>query len=246
MFKKGDFTFILGPCLVEDHAHAVRHATHLRKLSDELHVPVVYKSSFIKDNRTSKDSPRGLIDNLKILRDLRDILPVITDVHSPADPPYIKQGKFVDALQIPAMLSRQTSLLEAAGHSGLPVLIKKGQAMTWDQAYKAADKIGHNDVALCERGTAFGYNRLVVDFEELGYAVDESPHPIIFDATHSTSIGATGAYHLARAACANKVDGIFAEVHEYPSRAPSDGSKMLGLGVVEGFMEMCLRYRNVS
>ena len=241
MFKKGNFTFILGPCLVEDHAHAVRHATYLRKLSDELHVPVVYKSSWLKDNRTSKDSPRGHIDNLAILKDLRGILPVITDIHEPAHAEFVSEC--VDAIQIPAMLSRQTNLLEAAGEVGLPVLIKKGQGMDWSQAYDAAEKVGIDNVALCERGTFFGYGKLVVDFEQLADVVGDWVFPIYFDATHSANDGPRGAHYLARAAAALKVDGIFAEVHSDPKRAPSDGARMIQLDDIERFMEMCLRLR---
>lgn len=245
VITKGGFCFIMGPCMIEDLGHAVRHATFLRKVSEEMHVPIIYKSSYLKDNRTSGASPRGLGLNgttLELFDEINEILPVITDVHSVEDVKVFRDCPVVSMLQIPAMLSRQTSLLEAAGATKIPVMIKKGQWMDAKEAQHAADKVGRgNSTVICERGTFFSYGRTVVDFEQLADLVG-GLRPVVLDATHSVS-APKFAFHLAKAACAMKVDGIFAECHENPANAPSDGARMLHLAQVERFVETCMKVR---
>jgi len=243
MIKKSSFTFIMGPCVIEDLGHAVRHATFLRKVSDEFHVPIIYKSSYTKDNRTSKDSPRGpgVVHGMDILRQLHDILPVCTDVHSVDELDIILNNGGVTLLQIPAMLSRQTSLLEEAGTVGSQVMIKKMTTMVIDEIYHAAEKVGRSDTVLCERGTFHGYGKNVIDFQNVINMV-ASPYSVVVDVTHP-ALYPSYALPLAKAACALKVDGIFCEVHENPSTAPSDGARMLRLDQVEHFVEQCLKVR---
>lgn len=255
MIKKGSFTFIMGPCLIEDMGHALRHATCLRKISDELHVPIIYKTSYLKDNRTVGKSPRGpgIEEAYAILTELRGILPVITDVHSVDDVDWWFDEESetnvlpTEMIQIPAMLSRQTSLLEAAGKSSAKqVMIKKMTTMSPASAMEAYAKVGRPDTVICERGTYFGGGREVIDFEGVAWLLRQSTEkrqvPVIVDVTHPAS-STDMALPLAKAACALGVDGIFAECHESPGLAPSDGHRMLRLDAVEHFIETTLRVR---
>lgn len=234
---------IAGPCVIESEASALRHAKHLKKLADRLGIQLVFKSSYDKANRTSRDAFRGsgMRAGLEILaRIKREVgVPVTSDVHSPQEAE--AAAGVVDILQIPAFLCRQTDLLIEAGRTGNLVNIKKGQFMAPEDMRYAVDKVrstGNNRIVLTERGTSFGYRTLVNDFRAIpimrGLGV-----PVIFDATHSVQrpggLGhATGgdrhfAPMLACAATVAGADGIFMEVHENPEKALSDGPNSLPL-----------------
>ncbi len=249
--------FIAGPCVLESEALAVTVAEFLADLGARLPAAVVFKGSFDKANRSARDSYRGpgLEEGLRILREVkrRFGLPVTTDVHDPAQARAAAEA--VDLLQIPAFLCRQTDLLVAAGETGLPVNIKKGQFMApWDMA-NAVEKVaatGNRNVLVTERGTTFGYNNLVVDFRGLP-AIREAICPVVFDATHSVQrpagAGASSSGDrqfvapLARAAVAAGVDGVFLEVHPEPDRALSDGPNSLRLTDVEPLWRELLAIR---
>jgi 2-dehydro-3-deoxyphosphooctonate aldolase (KDO 8-P synthase) len=237
------FTLIAGPCQIESRAHALEVAAALRELSDVAGVPVIYKSSFDKANRTSVATRRGigLGDGLAILADVREVtgLPVLTDVHAPEQCAIAAQA--VDVLQIPAFLCRQTDLLLAAGQTGRPINVKKGQFLApWDMANVAAKiaSTGNENILLCERGASFGYNTLVTDFRSLPIMA-RTGYPVVFDATHSvqqpggqgTTSGGQREFApvLARAAVAVGVAAVFIETHPDPDRAPSDGPNMIAL-----------------
>ncbi|MFG1480061.1 3-deoxy-8-phosphooctulonate synthase [Xanthobacter sp. V4C-4] len=237
------FAFISGPCQIESREHAFRIAQVLKDETDKAGVPFIFKASYDKANRTSLKGHRGIgIDEgLKILAEVRAEFgcPVLTDIHD------IEQariaGKVVDIIQIPAFLCRQTDLLLAAGETGAVVNVKKGQFLApWDMA-NVADKIastGNERILLCDRGTSFGYNTLVSDFRGLPIMA-QTGYPIVFDATHSVQEpggrgGSSGgkrdfAPALARAAVAVGVAAVFAEAHNDPDHAPSDGPNMLPL-----------------
>jgi 2-dehydro-3-deoxyphosphooctonate aldolase (KDO 8-P synthase) len=237
------FALIAGPCQIESRAHALEVASALREMSVATGVPLIYKSSFDKANRTSVSAARGagIGDGLAILADVREAtgLPVLTDVHAPEQCAIAAQA--VDVLQIPAFLCRQTDLLLAAGKTGKPINVKKGQFLApWDMAHVAAKiaSTGNQNILLCERGASFGYNTLVTDFRALPIMA-RSGYPIVFDATHSvqqpggqgTSSGGQREFApvLARAALAVGVAAVFIETHPDPDRAPSDGPNMIAL-----------------
>jgi 2-dehydro-3-deoxyphosphooctonate aldolase (KDO 8-P synthase) len=237
------FTLIAGPCQIESRAHALEVAAALRELSGTAGVPVIYKSSFDKANRTSVATQRGigLGDGLAILADVREAtgLSVLTDVHAPEQCAIAAQA--VDVLQIPAFLCRQTDLLLAAGETGKPINVKKGQFLApWDMANVAAKiaSTGNENILLCERGASFGYNTLVTDFRSLPIMA-RTGYPVVFDATHSvqqpggqgTTSGGQREFApvLARAAVAVGVAAVFIETHPDPDRAPSDGPNMIAL-----------------
>ncbi|HEU4949838.1 MAG TPA: 3-deoxy-8-phosphooctulonate synthase, partial [Candidatus Deferrimicrobiaceae bacterium] len=248
---------IAGPCVLESEELALSVASFLADLAARLHVNVVFKGSFDKANRSSRASYRGpgQAEGLRILAEVRRRhgLPVTTDVHDPRQAREV--GPRVDLLQIPAFLCRQTDLLVAAGETGVPVNIKKGQFMApWDMR-NAVEKVfstGNGNVLVTERGTTFGYNNLVVDFRGLP-AIRESICPVIFDATHSVQLpgGAGNASSgerkyiapLARAAVAAGVDGVFLEIHPDPDRALSDGPNSLPLADVERLLRTLLAIR---
>src|ERR1700761_2648968 len=235
------FTLIAGPCQIESRAHALDIAHALKGISERTGVPVIYKSSYDKANRTSASAARGIgmEAGLAILSDVREAsgLPVLTDVHA-ADQCAIA-AQAVDVLQIPAFLCRQTDLLLAAGETGRTINVKKGQFLApWDMVNVAA-KIagtGNHNILLCERGASFGYNTLVSDMRSLPIMA-RTGYPVVFDATHSvqqpggqgTSSGGQRAFApvLARAALAVGVAAVFIETHEDPDRAPSDGPNMI-------------------
>jgi len=238
---------IAGTCVIEDRDSALRHAEALAALGSRLGMPVVYKSSFDKANRSSKASFRGpgLERGLEILGEVRERfgLPVLTDVHEPAQAK--KVAAVVDIVQVPALLCRQTDLLEAAGSCGKPVNIKKGQFLSPWEMRNVVGKVvaaGASAVLLTERGTCFGYNNLVADMRSLAI-MRELGWPVVFDATHSVQLpGALGessggerqfAPVLARAAVAVGVAAVFFEVHEAPERAMSDAATSLPLGWLE-------------
>jgi 2-dehydro-3-deoxyphosphooctonate aldolase (KDO 8-P synthase) len=232
---------LAGPCVVEERSFMVRMAQTLKDIADRHGVNLVFKSSFDKANRSSGTTPRGpgLDDGLAILAAVKNEvgLPVVTDIHESwqAQP----TAAVADVLQIPAFLSRQTDLLNAAGATGLPVNVKKGQFLSPREMANAVKKLeagGSERILLTERGTTFGYNDLVVDFRGLPQ-LRALGYPVVFDATHSvqqpgglgSASGGQREYvpYLARAAAAVGMDGLFVEVHEDPDSAPSDGPNMV-------------------
>jgi 2-dehydro-3-deoxyphosphooctonate aldolase (KDO 8-P synthase) len=237
------FVLIAGPCQIESRAHALEVAHALREIGAATGVGVIYKSSFDKANRTSAGAARGIgmAEGLAILAEIRAAtgLPVLTDVHT--EQQCTPAAEAVDVLQIPAFLCRQTDLLLAAGRTGRPVNVKKGQFLApWDMAHVAVKiaSAGNPNVLLCERGTSFGYNTLVTDFRALPIMA-RTGYPVVFDATHSVQQpGGQGASSggqrefapvLARAALAVGVAAVFVECHPDPDRAPSDGANMIPL-----------------
>jgi 2-dehydro-3-deoxyphosphooctonate aldolase (KDO 8-P synthase) len=237
------FTLIAGPCVLEDQATALKIGRAVRGICAELGWRYVFKASYDKANRTSLAAGRGpgLEKGLALLAAIREKLgvPVLTDVHTAEEAH--QAAFFVDALQIPAFLCRQTDLLVAAAESGLTVNVKKGQFLAPEDADAIAQKLtasGCRDYFITERGTTFGYHNLVVDMRGLA-TMRARGHRVIFDATHSVQRpgslgGATGgdgklAPVLARAAVAAGVDGLFIETHPDPAKSPSDGPNMIPL-----------------
>lgn len=242
--KIGDLTiggkelaFIGGPCVIEGRDVTLRIAGRLADITAREGIPLVFKASYDKANRTSVENFRGpgLDEGLKVLAEVKKefAIPVLTDVHSVEEA--AAAASVVDVLQVPALLSRQTDLLVACGKTGKPVNIKKGQFMAPHQMRYAAAKVastGNEAIIITERGTSFGYNNLVNDFRALSVMRDFG-YPLVFDATHSVQLpgGAGGAsagerqfvFPLARAAVAVGVDAIFMEVHEDPAHALCDG-----------------------
>jgi len=234
---------IAGPCAIEDRALALSTAAALRDICAEAGLPLIYKSSFDKANRTALSGYRGpsLEQGLAILAEVRQRigLPVVTDVHTAAQVPAV--AAVADVLQTPAFLCRQTDFIRAVAAAGKPTLIKKGQFLApWDMVHvltKARDT-GNERILLCERGASFGYGNLVADMRSLAILADTG-FPVIFDATHSVQLpGAQGAssggerHHvpvLARAATAAGIAAIFLETHPDPDHAPCDGPNMLPL-----------------
>ena len=238
---------IAGPCVIESSDLCLSIATHMKTVCERLGLTYVFKASFDKANRSSNSSFRGpgLTDGLVVLERIKGELgiPVLTDVHEVAQVPVA--AKVVDILQVPAFLARQTDLLLACGHSGRAVNVKKGQFMSPQEMGNAVEKVrsgGGSEILLTERGTFFGYNRLVNDFT--GLAVMKTfGCPVIFDITHSTQqpaglgnqSGGNPQYSplLARAAVAGGVDGLFLECHPDPKAAKSDAATVLNLEAVE-------------
>ena len=237
------FVLIAGPCQIESRAHALEVAGALRAISIATGVPIIYKSSFDKANRTSALAARGIgmAEGLDILASVREQtgLPVLTDVHTAEQCAPVAEA--VDVLQIPAFLCRQTDLLLAAGQTGKTINVKKGQFLApWDMAHVAAKiaSTGNRNVLLCERGASFGYNTLVSDLRSLPIMA-ATGYPVVFDATHSVQQpgglgGSSGGQRefapvLARAALAVGVAAVFIETHPDPDRAPSDGPNMIPL-----------------
>lgn len=237
------FALIAGPCQLESRAHALEMSHALVELTGKLGVPLIYKTSFDKANRTSIDTARGLgLDkSLPILAEVREKwgCPVLTDVHEPDQ--CAPTAEAVDVLQIPAFLCRQTDLLLAAGRTKRAINVKKGQFLApWDMKNVAAKiaSTGNHNVLLCERGVSFGYNTLVSDMRALPIMA-ETGYPVVFDATHSVQQpGGQGTRSggqrefvpvLARAALAVGVAAVFMETHQDPDNAPSDGPNMVRL-----------------
>ncbi|BBD00979.1 MULTISPECIES: 3-deoxy-8-phosphooctulonate synthase [Sphingobium] len=245
------FVLISGPCQIESRDHALFMADALAKAAGKAGVPFIFKSSFDKANRTSVSGRRGVgIDaGLAILAEVKAALgcPVLTDIHGPEQ--VVAAAQAVDILQIPAFLCRQTDLLIAAGQTGAVINVKKGQFLApWDMA-AVAQKVastGNERILLTERGASFGYNTLVSDMRALP-TMAETGYPVVFDATHSVQqpggLGsASGGQRefaplLARSAVAAGVAAIFAEAHEDPDNAPSDGPVMLPLDWVGPMLE---------
>jgi 2-dehydro-3-deoxyphosphooctonate aldolase (KDO 8-P synthase) len=246
---------IAGPCVIESEAHAMSVAEQLAKIACAVKVPLIFKASYDKANRSSVASYRGpgLKEGLRILAGIkkRTGLPILTDVHEVSQ--VAAAAEVCDVLQIPAFLSRQTDLLVAVGKSGCAANIKKGQFLSpWDMA-NAAEKVagtGNHKIILTERGNSFGYQNLVVDMR--GFPVmRELGYPVVFDVTHAVQLpggeGKTSGGQpqfiepLARAGTAIGADGLFLEVHDNPAKALSDGTNALALGKLQPMLERILR-----
>ncbi len=246
------FVLIAGPCQMESREHALETAGRLKEITDTLGIPLIYKTSFDKANRTSLKSTRGigLEKALPIFNEIRDTYncPVLTDVHTEAQCTSIADS--VDILQIPAFLCRQTDLLIAAANTGKVINVKKGQFLApWDMK-NVVSKItesGNDQVTVTDRGTCFGYNTLVSDMRSLPIMAEETGCPVVFDATHSVQQpggqgGASGGQRqfvpvLARAAVAVGVAAVFMETHQDPDNAPSDGPCMMKLEDMPALLE---------
>lgn len=259
LFRVGaPFFLIAGPCVLEDAGLNLRVGEALARIGDELGLPVLFKASFDKANRSSPDSPRGpgMDEGLELLAQVRREtgLPVLTDVHEAAQCAAVAEA--VDVLQIPAFLCRQTDLLAAAGATGRPVNVKKGQWMAPHEMRGAAAKLraaGAAGVAVTERGTFFGYGNLVVDMRSFPQLREACGAPAVFDGTHSVQRpggggGVSGGDPrfipaLVRAAVAAGADALFLETHPDPACAPSDATNMLPLDRLRPLLEGVLAIR---
>jgi 2-dehydro-3-deoxyphosphooctonate aldolase (KDO 8-P synthase) len=253
--------FICGPCVIESREHALFMADKISAIAGKLGVPVVFKASYDKANRTSGAGFRGvgMERGLAILAEVRSNfgIPVVTDVHTEEEAR--QAGEVVDLVQIPAFLCRQTSLLGAAAATGKPVMVKKGQFVHPADMRHVVDKLvgsGATQVLLCERGSCFGYRELVVDFRSLAIMA-EFGGPVVFDGTHSVQImggeqGCSGGNRkfvpaLCRAAVSVGVDALFLECHDHPDSAPSDGPNMVELSCLSQLMaELAALHRSAS
>lgn len=252
------FFLLAGPCVVEGEEMALRIAEHIKGITDRLKIPYVFKGSFRKANRSRLDSFTGIGDEkaLKILSKVRAELgiAVVTDIHSPEDA--LKAAEYVDVLQIPAFLCRQTDLLVAAAKTGKVVNVKKGQFLSPEAMRFAVEKIRESQnpkVMVTERGTTFGYQDLVVDYRGIRIMQQECRCPVVVDVTHSLqqpnqSCGVTGGQPelietIAKAGIAVGADGLFIETHMEPAQAKSDGANMLRLDRMEGLLEKLVRIR---
>lgn len=254
------FALIAGPCVIESAAHALEVATTLKGIAARCGVPLVFKASYDKANRTSRSSFRGpgLDDGLRILAEVksRTGLPLLTDIHEPSHA--APAAAVVDVIQIPAFLSRQTDLLVAAARTGKVINVKKGQFLAPHDMRHVIQKItaeGNESVLVTERGVSFGYNNLVVDvrafpmLRELGY-------PVVFDVTHSLQLPGAGdgvtsglaqyIEPLASAGVAAGVDALFMEVHEEPARAKSDAANALRLDRLEPLLRKLKRIERAA
>ena len=253
-------SIIAGPCQLESRQHALEMSAALKEMAAKAGIGLVYKTSFDKANRSSVKTARGLglKKSLPILAEVRESLglPVLTDVHAPEQCAAVAEA--VDVLQIPAFLSRQTDLLLAAGETGKPINVKKGQFLApWDMKNVAAKiaSTGNENVLLCERGASFGYNTLVSDMRSLPIMA-ETGYPVVFDATHSVQQpggqGETSGGQrefvpvLARAAVAVGVAMVFMETHQDPDKAPSDGPNMLHLKDMPRLLETLVEIDRIA
>jgi len=250
---------IAGPCVIEDEDTVLETARRLKEICERLNIPLIFKSSYDKANRTSLKGFRGpgLKKGLRILETVKEKygLLILSDVHSVEE---VKPaGEVLDVLQIPAFLCRQTDLILEASRTGKPVNIKKGQFLApWDvkNIIEKFTSTGNEKLLLTERGTSFGYNNLVVDMR--GIVIMRSfGYPVIFDATHSVQLpGGHGtssggqrefAPYLARAAVAVGIDGLFMEVHPTPDKALCDGPNMIPLSEVEALLKTLIKLRKI-
>ena len=249
------FSLIAGPCVIESEEMVLSIAEQMKDITDRLEIPYTFKASFDKANRTSISGFRGpgIEEGLSILQKVKNTynLPICTDIHEPWQAE--KAAEVCDILQIPAFLCRQTDLLVAAAKTGKCINIKKAQFLApWDMK-NCVEKVcqsGNDNVMLCERGTTFGYNTLVVDMTGLRVMKDMGV-PVFFDATHSvqkpggngTSTGGNRQYveYLAKAAVSVGVDGLFMETHPDPDNAKSDGPNMVPLGEMEELLKKLQR-----
>lgn len=255
--KANNFFLLAGPCVIEGEEMALDIAEKMVKITSRLDIPYVFKGSYRKANRSRIDSFTGIGDEkaLKVLKKVRDTfgIPVVTDIHAAEEA--AMAAEYVDILQIPAFLCRQSDLLIAAAKTGKVVNIKKGQFLAPDAMKFAAQKViesGNDQVMLTDRGTTFGYQDLIIDYRGIP-KMQETGCPVMLDITHSlqqpnTTSGVTGGLpHLietvAKAGIAVGVDGIFMETHQNPSVAKSDGANMLPLAQVESLLEKLVRIR---
>ncbi|MFC7332052.1 3-deoxy-8-phosphooctulonate synthase [Rhodocista pekingensis] len=254
------FTLIAGPCQLESRQHALEMSGALVEITRRLGIGLIYKTSFDKANRTSVSTARGLgmEKSLPILAEVRETfgIPVLTDVHAPEQCAPVAEA--VDVLQIPAFLCRQTDLLLAAGETGKPVNVKKGQFLApWDMKNVAAKiaSTGNDNILLCERGASFGYNTLVSDMRSLPIMA-ATGYPVVFDATHSvqqpggqgTTSGGQREFVpvLARAAVAIGVAAVFMETHQDPDHAPSDGPNMVPISELGSILEVMVALDRIA
>lgn len=255
--NKDNFFLLAGPCVIENEDMPFEIAERLIEITKELNIPFVFKASYRKANRSSIDSFTGIgdIEGLEILKSVKEKynIPVITDIHS-AEEAHIA-ARYVDILQIPAFLCRQTDILLAAAETGKIVNIKKGQFLSADSMKYVVEKIrraGNQQIMLTDRGTMFGYQDLVVDFRAIPI-MQENKVPVIMDITHSLqqpnqTSGVTGGQPkmietIAKAAIAVGVDGIFMETHPNPSLAKSDGKNMIALDNVKELLTKLVKLR---
>ena len=254
--NSNNFFLIAGPCAIEGEEMALDIAGKITEITNELQIPYIFKGSFKKANRSRLDSFTG-IGNEKALEILKKVgetynIPTITDIHVPEDAALA--ARYVDVLQIPAFLFRQTDLLVAAANTGKVVSIKKGQFAGPEAMRFAVDKVkdsGNDNVWITERGTTFGYQDLVVDFRSI--PIMKKYAPVVMDITHSLqqpnqTSGVTGGKPelistIGKAAIATGADGLFIETHPNPSEAKSDGANMLPLDELKGLLEELLRVR---
>ncbi|WP_242929365.1 3-deoxy-8-phosphooctulonate synthase [Pontibacter vulgaris] len=253
----GNFFLLAGPCAIEGEEMAMQIAERLKDITDRLQIPLIFKGSYRKANRSRLDSFTGIGDE-KALRILQKVsqafdVPTVTDIHESDEA--AMAAEYVDVLQIPAFLCRQTDLLVAAAKTGKVVNIKKGQFLSGDAMRFAVDKVresGNDKVILTDRGNSFGYSDLVVDYRNIP-EMQATGVPVVMDITHSLqqpnqSSGVTGGKPalietIAKAAIAVGADGLFIETHPQPSIAKSDGANMLPLDQLEGLMQKLIRIR---
>ncbi len=255
--KAGNFFLLAGPCVIEGESMAMHIAEHIKKVTERLDIPYVFKGSFRKANRSRLDSFTGIGDEkaLRILAKVRETfgIPVVSDVHSTED--VAMAADYLDIIQIPAFLCRQTELLVAAARTGKIVNVKKGQFLSPGAMKFVAEKItasGNPNVLLTERGTTFGYTDLIIDYRGIPQ-MKEFGHPVILDITHSLQqpnqqSGVTGGMPslietVAKAGVAVGADGLFIETHHDLANAKSDGANMLRLDLLEGLLEKMVRIR---
>ena len=248
------FVLLSGPCALEERDRVLRIAEGIKKITDKLGIPYVFKASYDKANRSSIESYRGpgLEDGLKLLSEVKERfdLPLLSDVHTVEQAKIA--GEVLDIVQVPAFLSRQTDLVVAAAETGKIVNVKKGQFLApWDidQVVGKIESTGNEKIILTERGVSFGYNNLVVDMRSLP-RMKETGYPVVFDATHSVQLpggqgdksGGEREYvpHLTRAACGVGIDALFMEVHDNPSVAKSDSATMIPLSNLEEILKEAL------
>ncbi|MEJ7659908.1 MAG: 3-deoxy-8-phosphooctulonate synthase [Hymenobacter sp.] len=253
--NSGQFFLMAGPCVIEGEDMALRIAERIKHITDKLQIPYIFKGSYRKANRSRADSFTGIGDEtaLRILQKVgREIgVPTVTDIHESTEAALA--AEFVDVLQIPAFLCRQTELLVAAAQTGKVVNIKKGQFLSGEAMRWAMEKVqaaGNEHVILTERGNSFGYGELVVDFRNLP-AMRQFGVPVVMDVTHSLqqpnqASGVTGGQPalietIAKAAIAVGADGLFIETHPTPATALSDGANMLPLDQLEGLLQRLTR-----
>ncbi|WP_210490529.1 3-deoxy-8-phosphooctulonate synthase [Rufibacter aurantiacus] len=255
--ESGNFFLMAGPCAIEGEEMAMGIAEELVRISDRLQIPLIFKGSYRKANRSRKDSFTGIGDEkaLKILAKVGETfgIPTVTDIHETHEA--AMAAEYVDVLQIPAFLCRQTDLLIAAAQTGKVVNIKKGQFLSGESMKFAVEKIqesGNPNVILTDRGNSFGYSDLVVDFRNITI-MRGNQVPVVMDVTHSLqqpnqTSGVTGGRPalietIAKAAIAVGADGLFIETHPEPLTARSDGANMLPLAELEGLMRQLIRIR---
>ena len=253
-------SLIAGPCVLESHSHARKMVEKLLNINEKLNVNFIYKTSFDKANRTSLSGVRGLglDESLKIFSELKNEykIKLLTDVHTEDQCSLVSE--YVDIIQIPAFLCRQTDLLISAAKTNKVINVKKGQFLApWDMknVVKKIESLDNTNILITERGTSFGYNTLISDMRSLDIMKDELSYPIIFDATHSVqSPGGQGDKSggdrkfvptLAKAAVSAGIAGVFIETHDDPDNAPSDGPNMLHIDDLEKLVSKLLEIDNV-